>query len=84
MANARDPGASRASAGLSRVKNVELFAAGERGGKPYTPADLDDIARNARDYGHLIQPPAKIGHGEQQVIVDGCAVSSTVWAFSRR
>lgn len=56
------------SARLARVPGVELFAAGTRGGHTYTDRDVEDIARNARTYGHLIKPPVKIGHGELQLI----------------
>lgn len=51
----------------ARLPNVELFASGRRGGRNYTPADVDDMARNARRWGHLIQPPVKLGHGELQL-----------------
>ena len=61
--------AESATAGAqARLPGVELFASGKRGGKDYSPADVDDMADNARRWGHLIQPPVKLGHGELQVL----------------
>jgi hypothetical protein len=62
---------------LAYVPDVELFAAGTRGGKEYSDDDLEDIQRNLRLYGHLIKPPVKIGHEapEQQPLTMGLAAA---------
>jgi hypothetical protein len=56
---------------LWQVKGLRMFAAGKARGQDWTESDIDDMARNARNYGHLVRPTVVIGHEEVQPLADG-------------
>lgn len=48
------------------IRGADLFASGVYRGKPYTVADLDEIAANFRNLKDQLDPPAVLGHEEEQ------------------
>lgn len=48
------------------IRGADLFASGVYRGKPYAVADLDEIAANFRKLKDQLDPPAVLGHEEEQ------------------
>lgn len=65
------------------LHNVELFASGEYRGKPYTPADIEEIFRNCHRLGPkgrgLLDPPAVRGHEEDSAAPERTDIPADGW-----
>ena len=66
------------------IRGVEIFAAGEhRPGKEYTPAHLDEMARNfarsCRGGNASLRVPVVIGHGEDQKFLEDSGLPAAAW-----
>jgi hypothetical protein len=66
-----------------RLRGVELFASGNYRGRPYTAADIDEIAANAKRLGPfglaLLDPPGVIGHEEDQEYLERTDLPAAGW-----
>lgn len=69
--------------GPSRLRGVEIFAAGVHRGKSYTTADLDQIATNFRKVSSgprpLLRVPAVLGHEETQEFLERSDLPAAAW-----
>lgn len=63
---------------------IPIFQAGTRRGEPYTPRDLDDIARNFRTWKGTVDPPAVIGHSEEQQLLKDTGLPAAGWVADLR
>jgi hypothetical protein len=68
------------------IPDVEIFQDGDWQGDTYTTADLDEIVRNYYEHRDLIEPPVKIGHEEDQSLLDNSGIPAVgyVRALRRR
>lgn len=61
-----------------KLKNVEIFQAGTRKGKPYSEQDLDDIVHNFNQFSvgpkAILKPSMVIGHEEDQELLDNTGI----------
>ena len=61
-----------------KLKNVEIFQAGTRKGKPYSEQDLDDIVNNFKQFSTgpkaILKPSMVIGHEEDQELLDNTGI----------
>lgn len=60
------PAATAARPAGEVIRGADLFASGVYRGKAYTVADLDEIAENFRRLKDQLDPPAVLGHEEEQ------------------
>jgi len=74
---------------LGVVRDVEIFSAGTHKGQPYTVDDLHDIARNFKKFsgdgpGPRVNPPAVVGHEEDQEWVKDTGLPAAGWPTNLR
>lgn len=70
--------------GLTRLRAVDVFAAGVHRDKKYTDQDLDEMAANFNRFSAGAQPlvrvPAVLGHEETQEFLDRSDLPAAAWA----
>ena len=69
----REPG------GTYGVVDLEIFATGTHNGDPYTEDDLDQIVKAHHAVGHEIRPFLKLGHDEEQQLLQKDGYPAAGW-----
>jgi hypothetical protein len=67
------------AAGDIIIPDVEIFQAGDWQGEHYSEADLDQIVHNYYQFRDLYEPPVKIGHEEDQPLLDNSGIPAVGW-----
>lgn len=74
------------SEGNSILRGVEIFAAGNHRGKPYSRQDLDDMVANFRRFSTgkkpLLEVPGVAGHEEDQSFLERSDIPAMAWCKS--
>lgn len=63
---------------------VEIFKAGKWNGKKYTVNDLNEMVRAHNEIGHLLKPYLKLGHDNNQALLQEDGYPSAGWVDNLR
>ena len=68
---------------MAKIHGLEIFATGEHKDKDFTDEDLDEIVDNFNKLGpggkNILQPPAVLGHEENQELLDRSDLPAAGW-----
>jgi len=69
---------------FSKLEDVEIFATGKWNGHNYTDADLDGIVRAYKEIGDKLQVYLKLGHDENQKLLQADGLPAAGWMTALR